>query len=215
MKSFIQIILCTFFLALPGYSVAQSTADKLYAEGIALQKIQRISKQREAINKFKAAKIAYATVDGKNKCDAQISACQRIIKKLTPAKKEEKEEEVVAPITTPEPEPVTEVKKRTDVRLSLSTTGLDFKGKPKEGAMQVVQVSCNYDDWEIASHPDWTTVYTAKNEFSVKVDENTGDRRHGIIKVRCEDREVDLVVSQEKKGWKDKVKGFMKNENVK
>ena len=177
---------------------AQSKGDQLFLEGQKLQQTMTISSQNQAIKKFEAAKVVYTSTDKKTMCDNQISQCKKNISSLrkkattTTTKKEEPVEE------EPKEEPVV-VETHKDVQLSLSATHLDFKYKPKEGEMQSVDVTCNYDDWEIVSHPDWVTVYTATAKFSVEVTRNKeDDARSGIVTVKCGDKEVDLIINQKK-----------------
>lgn len=207
-----ELLLKSIFMAVLGLvcigAKAQTSGDKLFLEGQNLQKVLTVSSQNAAIKKFTAAKVVYATPEKKKMCDNQIAVCKSNIRSLSAKKKTARsskktvEKEEVKPA-----EPVVvEVKKRTDVRLQLSETGLEFKALPGEGATQSVDVFCNYEDWEIASKPEWATVYTAKDKFTVEVADNeTDDDRFGHITVKCEDTETVLVVKQKKKSLKDKM----------
>ena len=187
---------------------AESSGDKLFLEGQNLQKVLTVGSQNAAIKKFTAAKVVYMTADKKKMCDNQISVCRSNIKSLSSARKVRKNNKNKAEVKEEKPveAPVVVVAKRTDVRLKLSEDGLEFKAVPGEGATQSVEVFCNYEDWTVASKPDWTTVYTAKDKFTVEVlDNETSEDRFGHITVKCEDTETVLVVKQKKKNFKEKM----------
>lgn len=207
---FVKMIICFFMLCFPASIMAQSNGDKLFLEGQQLQKVQTITSQNAAIKKFRAAKIVYTATENKTMCDNQIVICNNNIRsireKLVEASDKEKKMKKADSDSSKMVVPV--ASKHTNVKLSLSDSRLDFKYKPKDGATQSVDVTCNYDDWEIASNPEWVTVYLASDKFSVEVDENTTEEeRSGVIKVKCGDKEVDLVVNQDKKGTVDKIVG--------
>ena len=184
-----------------------SRGDKLFLEGQKLQKTMTLSSQNAAIKKFNQAKVAYTSTDKKSMCDNQISICNENIKRMKQPKPVKKDEE-------PKPEekdsvvkePV--VQKRTDVELTLSTERLDFKSNPK-GSTQSVKVNCNYDDWYVASKPDWVSIYITEDrkKFSVEVEENdTDDPRSGVVAIQCEDKIVNLVINQNKRTLFKKIK---------
>lgn len=209
MKIFMLRNLCVLiFFAVCVAAGAQSSGDKLFLEGQNLQKVLMVGSQNAAIKKFTAAKVVYMTADKKKMCDNQIAVCRSNIRSLSvkKPKKSSRKSKEEAVVEKPAEKPVVEVKKRTDVKLRLSEDGLEFKAIPGDGATQSVDVFCNYDDWAIASCPDWATVYTAKDKFTVEVKDNdTSDDRFGHVTVKCEDTEVVLVVKQKKKSFKDKM----------
>lgn len=61
---------------------AQSSGDKLYNQGLALQKTMTIDSQNKAISKFKSAKKLYDSQAKKDQCDAAIRVSQGIISQL-------------------------------------------------------------------------------------------------------------------------------------
>ena len=208
---YIKAVLCTLMLCFTVSATAQSNADKLFMEGQQLMKTMTVDKQQQAIKKFTAAKIAYTPAEKKQMCDNQITICNKNIQtirekaKATQQKKQQQDSEDQQQ-QQQQPEPV---KKDThkNVQLELSKTRLDFKAEPKEGYTQAVKVKCNYDDWAIAEKPDWVTISMAGSEFWVKVDNNAGDDRSGIVKVQCGNVVKDLIINQSKlKGFKKMVK---------
>lgn len=213
MKKLYTILVCSLMLCLSVSVMAQSSGDKLFLEGQQLQQIQTIASQKSAIKKFQAAKVVYNTPDKKEMCDNQVVICNNNIKALrnkADNANTKKTAELPANNTKNEvkaPKQDTHV----NVKLSLSESRLDFKYKPKEGATQSVEVTCNYQDWKISSTPEWITVYTAENKFTVEAAENsTAEERAGVIKVQCGDKIVDLVVNQEKEKPVDKLTGIFK-----
>lgn len=211
-EKYFKMLVCFVMLCLSTGIMAQSNGDKLFLEGQQLQKVQTVTSQNAAVKKFRAAKIVYTAVENKTMCDNQIVICNnniRVLREKAAEKTRDKEVKDKA-AEADSIQNVVVLKKRTDVTLSLSVSRLDFKYKPKDGAMQSVDVTCNYPDWEIASNPEWTTVYLASDKFSVEVDENTTEEeRSGVIKVQCDDKVVDLVVNQEKKSTVNKLVGKM------
>ena len=206
------LLIVSLFLAL---SVrAQSQADKLFMEGQQLQKTMTVASQNAAIKKFNAAKVIYTTAAKKKMCSNQIAICmdnkRRLSKPSSPSSASSSKPKAKKSNETDDvrKETVAAVVKEREVNLALSEVRLDFKCNPKEGYTQSVEVDCNYDDWEIKSKPEWTTVYTTTNKFSVEVDENeTEEDRSGIITVKCGKKEVVLVVNQDKANTFDKIKG--------
>lgn len=209
---FCRMLVFVLMLCVPAGMVAQSNGDKLFMEGQQLQQVQTIASQNAAIKKFRAAKVVYTTAGKKKICDNQIAICNNNIRAI----RAKSSSGSGSQNTTQSGTTVTSKKEtHKNVELSLSETRLDFKSKPKEGATQSVEVECNYDDWEIASNPEWVTVYLSEKKFTVEAEENTGEEdRSGVIVVKCGDKEVNLVVNQDKrKGVEkvmDKVGGFFK-----
>ena len=195
-------ILTIILLFLSTVLMAQaSRGDQLYAEGLTLQKVQTVSSQKSAIQKFKQAKVAYSNVEKKRLCDIQISVCNKSIKRLQ-YKPKNQVKPVIEVIDTAQT--IVDTVK-VEVLLSVSETRLDFKAQAKEN--KTVKVSCNYGEWEISSKPEWLKVYVAPGEFSAIPEENEGDDRSGIIDITCQDKTVRVIVNQSKlKGFK----GFFK-----
>lgn len=61
---------------------AQASGDKLYNQGLALQKTMTVAAQNQAISKFQSAKKLYDSQAKKNQCDAAISVSRGIISNL-------------------------------------------------------------------------------------------------------------------------------------
>lgn len=210
MRTLICFIISVIFMTVPAVCLAQSNGDKLFMEGQKYQQTQTVAAQNLAIKKFKAAKVVYTTSDKKTMCDNQIKICNSNITSLKKrtnrisSKKKNKQDTTIT--DTAQVSVNTIQNKHKNVELSLSENRLDFKYKPKEGATKSVDVKCNYADWEVADKPEWVTVYMAAYKFSVEAQTNdTEDERSGVIKVKCGDKVVDLVVNQAKAGALQKI----------
>lgn len=182
---------------------AQSSCDKLFANGVKLQQTMTISSQKKAINFFEKAKACYDSQAKKDLCDEQIKSCRNIIAQISKTKEEEakkketentpKEEEK----TTKELEPQKKEAKR-NIQLSLEETYVKFKGKGDE--FKKVKVNCNYPDWKITEQPVWTNCSrNENNEIVIEVERNPNkEERSGILRVECGDKIVTLTIIQKK-----------------
>lgn len=63
--------------------MAQANADKLYSQGLELQKKQTVQSQKSAIAKFQSAKKLYDSAAKKKQCDDAIAVSNSIIKNLS------------------------------------------------------------------------------------------------------------------------------------
>ncbi len=188
---------------------AQSSGDKLFIEGQRLQQKLTVESQTMAIKKFKAAKVVYTVADKKTMCDNQIAICSRNISTIKSGKSTRNSSHKSgksarsskSKSVAPEVDSVEEVKPEViNVELSLSESRLDFKSKPKEDFVEIVTVNSNRpDDVEISSKPDWVTADLAKGKLFIGVQSNEStDERSGVVRVKCINKEVDLVVNQAK-----------------
>lgn len=80
------LIMLTFvFSMLPRSMQAQSSADRLYAQGVEYMKTLDVVSQLKAISYFTKARVAYDSSSKKRLCSQQINICNSIIKKLQTA----------------------------------------------------------------------------------------------------------------------------------
>lgn len=80
MKKFLSFLLTLIFTT--GIMFAQSSGDKLYNQGLQLQKTMTIQAQNSAISKFNSAKKLYDSAAKKAQCDQAISVSRSIIANL-------------------------------------------------------------------------------------------------------------------------------------
>lgn len=205
-------LLILLLLCLPFTGQAQSSCDKLFAEGAKWQQTMTISAQNKAIAMFEKAKVCYDSSERKNICDQQIKTSRTIIQNLrsaadkaasAKAQKEAGEEnrKDSAAVETSVPKKV-----RQDIKLSFEKNHLAFKAKG--GEFKKVKVECNYEDWKVTETPGWITVSrNNENELVIETDENmTEDDRAGVVKVECGDKEATLIVNQKKYNKLEKLK---------
>ncbi len=84
MKNFVKriiTIVCAMMLCVVAAN-AQSSGDKLYNQGLALQKTMTKSAQNQAISKFQSAKKLYDSAAKKKQCDDAIAVSRGIISSL-------------------------------------------------------------------------------------------------------------------------------------
>lgn len=74
-------LVCVFVLS-ASVMFAQSSGDKLYNQGLALQKTMTVAAQNQAISKFSSAKKLYDSKAKKAQCDQAISVSRNIIASL-------------------------------------------------------------------------------------------------------------------------------------
>lgn len=78
-------MLTLVFSMLPMSMQAQSSADRLYAQGVEYMKTLDVVSQHKAISYFTKARVAYDSSSKKRLCSQQINICNSIIKKLQTA----------------------------------------------------------------------------------------------------------------------------------
>lgn len=197
LRLFILLLLGSLTLSV----MAQNSCDKLFTNGVKLQKTMTVASQNKAISFFEKAKICYDSKAKKDLCDQQIKACRNIISQLS--KKTNKVNTSITPADTvvanPEKgENIESKKDLPDVELSIPTTYLKFKGKG--GEFKKAKVICNYSDWTIIDKPDWVTCSKNENgEIIVEAEKNKQkDERSGLITIECKGKTATLTVIQEK-----------------
>lgn len=194
----IRFALSFAFLFCSICAFAQVSGDKLFLEGQKFQQKLTLESQNLAIKKFKAAKVVYKAADKKTMCDNQIAICNKNILAL----KNKHTKGVTKKETKTTDRNVTEEAEDaqvTHVELSLSETRIDFKSNPKEGTVEIVDVTCNRNDFKIATKPEWVTVDVAKTKLFISVLENkASEERSGVVRIKCQGKEADIVINQAK-----------------
>lgn len=80
---FIRLILICIMLGIACHATAQSSGDRLYSQGLELQKKQTVQSQKSAISKFQSAKKLYDSAAKKKLCDDAIAVSNNIIKTIS------------------------------------------------------------------------------------------------------------------------------------
>ena len=167
---FLKNVFLVMLLFIPLTGLAQSSCDKLFADGVKLQQTMTIAAQNRAIAMFEKAKVCYDSNERKNICDQQIKTSLTIIKNLKSSSNEVKEKVKKSTEIKSEDSlsidslPKKEV--RNDIKLSFDNNHLVFKAKG--GEFKKVKVECNYDDWRVTDMPEWLTVSKNDNDLVVE-----------------------------------------------
>jgi len=82
MKFIFKYIFICVLLGHAGHIVAQNSGDRLYSQGLELQKKQTVQSQKSAIVKFQSAKKLYDSATKKKQCDDAIAVSNNIIKTI-------------------------------------------------------------------------------------------------------------------------------------
>lgn len=86
MKNYIKLIFIFVIVCVARPAFAQSSGDRLYSQGLELQKKQTIQSQKSAIAKFQSAKKLYDSAAKKKQCDDAIAVSNSIIKTISTSK---------------------------------------------------------------------------------------------------------------------------------
>lgn len=169
----------------------QTSGDKLYNQGLSLQKTMTVSAQKSAISKFQSAKKLYDSAQKKAQCDNAIAVSQNIIANLskrTPSAKK---------TTEKEPKAVEEPK---SIKLEVGTTTHSFE---REGGEITVMVTTDAPEWEVEAMPDKTggsflTVTKLNRDcFVVKCAPHKGyGTRYQTVIVKAGDKQESVAISE-------------------
>ena len=83
MKIFIKLLFICVMLGIADSANAQSSGDRLYSQGLELQKKQTVQSQKSAIAKFQSAKKLYDSAAKKKQCDDAVAVSRNIIKTIS------------------------------------------------------------------------------------------------------------------------------------
>ncbi len=191
MKNYIRYYLCVFMIALASGAFAQSAGDKLFIEGQKLQQIGTITSQKQAINKFKAAKVVYTSANKKKMCDNQIEICLKRMNTTTQRTTRTREKKNKETKTT---------------KLRLSHNRIEFDGD-KEG-MYDIFVTAPTTEWvfNLVAGIEGEQSFAKANrsddaksiEISVEANPSTLER-HQSMKVTYGDDTQDVTIIQQGK----------------
>lgn len=163
-----RIVTCVVLFCLSVMTVmAQSSGDKLYNQGLQLQKTMTVAAQNSAISKFTSAKKLYDSAAKKAQCDQAISVSRNIIKSLGSGGSKSRSTGKTA---------VTETKV-VSVEPTLEVGNESFE-IPLDARTLNVSVVTNQDSWDAtaASCADGssflTVVKSGSGSFEIRVPEN-------------------------------------------
>lgn len=207
--------LCALLLS-ASFAMAQSSGDKLYNQGLQLQKTMTVKAQNSAIAKFSSAKKLYDSAAKKAQCDQAISVSRNIISSLkgggassrTGGRGRKSSGEG------------REETHREETTLSLSNTAFD--GVALTGGKLNVTVATNDNNWTVAPvvNADGSNYFTASRTddqticINVPANPRSGDREQDIIvtagqltkiiHVKQDGRKVRVLVSEQVFDFKEK-----------
>lgn len=185
LRFFKLIILCIMALVSTS-AMAQSSGDKLYNQGLELQKVQTIKSQQSAIGKFTSAKKLYDSATKKKQCDDAIVVSNNIIKTLKSGKK-------------PKAETVKVEEPKDTLKFGKDSVFLDCTGQTAS-----VEVITNKSEWkanvvEPSGAESFITTKISADSASVEIScsENTTTRsRQQIVELSAGNIKDVLVVTQ-------------------
>jgi len=193
------IILCCLIFGFMKTS-AQTSGDRLYNQGLELQKRQTVAAQNSAIVKFRSAKKLYDSAVKKKQCDNAIQVSLNIIKSLkrgtTSYYGKTRTGKGYSNQTAPEPEPET--------TLSLSNTSLNIDNNYKTIS---INVTTNASEWSVApvSNSDGTSFLSVNkdednNSFEIVCPSNsTTQKRSQEVEVTAGIKRKRVSIEQEGK----------------
>ena len=186
MKDFryLRFVLSLMLLLIVTVASAQSTGDKLFAEGQKLQQVMSVSSQNKAIKKFRSAKVMYTSADKKQRCDEQIAVCNANIASIKKGSNK---------VISKPKEEKTEEKK---VEFSIGTRDVVFDEKMNFRTITVTADSST--NWEVSA-PANTFVKATRNNsiINVEVEANPSTiRRQQVLSVSHDGTVDEIMVIQ-------------------
>lgn len=216
-------LLCAVVLSAT-VAFAQSSGDKLYNQGLQLQKTMTVAAQRSAIAKFQSAKKLYDSAAKKSQCDQAISVSNNIIANLSSGNSgksvsprtnnKEKQEKAKEP---EKPQPYLNVtnsefnidleRKQLEVGVNTNIDGWSVRTIPCEDGSSFINVEKKGTTGIYLQIPENTTTMSRTQKVLVTADDFTRE-----ITVTQTGRRVDLDASV--KNFDFKEKGGNKNFDV-
>lgn len=176
---------------------AQSSGDKLYNQGLALQKTMTVAAQNQAIAKFQSAKKLYDSAAKKSQCDQAISVSRNIISSLG---KGGSGGGGTKPSSGGGSTKNNNESSKPKATLSLSNSNFNFD---KNSATVDVTVTTNQSDWKVTDvdNSDGSSFVSVKktgdHTFSITVPYNSGTTsRSQYVQVTAGDAKERISVVQ-------------------
>lgn len=154
LTSICAIVLCT------AIAMAQSSGDKLYSQGLQLQKTITIPSQNQAISKFQSAKKMYDSSAKKAQCDQAIQVSQGIIKHLKSC--------APKPQVKPGKDSKDDTVEEIIPSLEVGPANTAFDVSCEANSIQVA-VSTNQEDWDVAPVSDGNKIFAQATKRDSKI----------------------------------------------
>lgn len=169
--------------------IAQTSGDKLYSQGLELQKVQSVQSQKSAIAKFQSAKKLYDSVAKRKQCDDAIVVSNNIIKTINANKGQR---------TSSKNTKVSELK--TSV-LELSNEKLQLDCDRRSVTVSITTTESEWSITPIANNDGEAFVsinqYPEERRFEIVCSANNSTRqRNQTIEVRAGELKKVLIVEQ-------------------
>ena len=189
MKIEIKLLLLCVIMCFSNSIMAQNSGDRLYSQGLELQKKQTVQAQKSAIAKFQSAKKLYDSAAKKKQCDDAIAVSNNIIKTVSTNKKTKgssrdvKEAELKASVLELSNEKLQLDCERRSVTVSITTTESEWSVTPVSNNDGVAFISVNQ--------------HTAERNFDIICPANNSTRKRSqIVEVRAGNLKKTLVIEQ-------------------
>lgn len=189
MKINIKLLLLCTIMGFSSPIMAQNSGDRLYSQGLELQKKQTVQSQKSAIAKFQSAKKLYDSAAKKKQCDDAIAVSNNIIKAISPNKRSKgrsqnvKETELKASVLELSNEKLQLDCERRSVTVNITTTESEWTITPISNSDGSAFISVN-------QHPE-------ERSFDITCSANNSTRlRSQIVEVRAGALKKTLVIEQ-------------------
>lgn len=191
LKRFLTFLCALFFST--SLLWAQSSGDKLYNQGLKLQKTMTVQAQNSAISKFSSAKKLYDSATKKAQCDNAISVSRNIIASLKNGGGKKTGSTKISEKTNKESseEPITIALTNTEFNLDNDIRTLS------------IGVTCNKDDWSVSpvALPDGSSFLSAQKSGIDKImidvpANNTTETREQKVQVKSGMTTAEISITQ-------------------
>ena len=187
----LRILLVCAMIGIVSAVSAQTSGDKLYSQGLSLQKNQNVNSQRAAISKFQSAKKLYDSAAKKKQCDDAIAVSYNIIKTISSRKGR--------------------INTKNDRNVDLKTSVLEISNEKlqidSEHHSVTVNITTTESEWSVTpiSNDDGVAFLSVnrnkeENNFEIVCSANNStQKRSQTVEVRAGDLKKNLIVEQEGK----------------
>ena len=189
MKTNIKLLLLCAIMSFSNPIMAQNSGDRLYSQGLELQKRQTVQAQKSAIAKFQSAKKLYDSAAKKKQCDDAITVSNNIIKTISTNKKSKssshtvKEAELKASVLELSNEKLQLDCERRSVIVNITTTESEWSVTPISNNNGMAFISVNQ--------------HSEERSFEIVCSANNSTKlRSQVIEVRAGDLKKTLVIEQ-------------------
>ena len=189
MKTNIKLLLLCAIMSFSNPIMAQNSGDRLYSQGLELQKRQTVQAQKSAIAKFQSAKKLYDSAAKKKQCDDAITVSNNIIKTISTNKKSKSSSQTV---------------KEAELKASVLELSNEKLQLDCERRSVIVNITTTEPEWSVTpiSNNDGmafisVSQYTEERRFEIICSANNSTRqRSQVVEVRAGDLKKTLVIEQ-------------------